>query len=260
MTNTEQNRTVDIKDDLRQAAIVGKYEIIKFFSGKKIFIFGGLIILIAALIAILFMVFPDDVTDAKSVTATFVSFVTLLLLIGATLFSSTSLVSEFEERTALTLFTKPVNKYAIFLGKFGAAYLLNLGTVLVFYILGAIVTACLTGGFAVEIFASFGYASLYAFALTGIGIFFSALMKKSSSASIMTFIFILLVPSIIASIIAIASDRDLTDFWFVLDMAANSLINCFTGPVNGVRDALVMFTWGLVPAIGSYSLFRRKEV
>lgn len=250
----------DIKDDLRQAAIVGKYEIIKFFSGKKIFIFGGLILLVAALVTTLFVVFPDDVTDAKNVTATFVSFVTLLLLIGATLFSSTALVSEFEERTAFTLFTKPVHKYSIFLGKLGAAFLLNAGTVLLFYIIGAIVAACLTKEFAVEIFASFGYASLYAFALTGIGIFFSALMKKSSSASIMTFIFILLVPSIIAMIISVATDKDLTDFWFVLDMAANSLINCFDGPVAGVRDALVMFFWGFIPGIAGYFLFKRREV
>ena len=260
MAENTAKPSIDIKDDLRQAVIVGKYETIKFFSGKKIYIFGGLIILVAALIAILFTVFPDDVTDTKTVTATFVSFVTLLLLIGATLFSSTTLVSEFEERTAFTLFTKPVRKYSIFLGKFGAAYLLNLGTILVFYILGAITAACLTGGFAVEIFASFGYASLYGFALTGIGILFSSLMKKSSSASIMTFIFILLVPSIVASIIAIASDKDLTEFWYVLDMAANSLINCFDGPVEGVWDGLVMFTWGLVPAVASYLLFRRKEV
>ena len=32
----------DPKDDIRQAVIVGRYEILKFFSGKKIFIFGGL--------------------------------------------------------------------------------------------------------------------------------------------------------------------------------------------------------------------------
>ena len=251
---------VDFKDDLRQAAIVGKYEIIKFFSGKKIFIFGGLILLVAALVTTLFVIFPDDVSSTKNVTATFVSFVTLLLLIGATLFSSTSLVSEFEERTAFTLFTKPVHKYSIFLGKFGAAFLLNAGTVLLFYILGAIVAACFTQGFAVEIFASFGYASLYAFALTGIGIFFSALMKKSSSASIMTFIFILLIPSIVGMIIAVASKGDMADYWFVLDMAANSLINCFDGPVAGVRDALVMFLWGFIPGIAGYFLFKRREV
>ena len=42
MAENSAKPSIDIKDDLRQAAIVGKYEIIKFFSGKKIFIFGGL--------------------------------------------------------------------------------------------------------------------------------------------------------------------------------------------------------------------------
>ena len=74
MAENTAKPSIDIKDDLHQAVIVGKYETIKFFSGKKIYIFGGLIILVAALIAILFTVFPDDVTDTKTVTATFVSF------------------------------------------------------------------------------------------------------------------------------------------------------------------------------------------
>ena len=262
MAEDSAKPSIDIKDDLRQAVIVGKYETIKFFSGKKIFIFGGLILLVAALVTILFIAFPSDNTTPRDVASSFVSFVTLLLLIGATLFSSVALVSEFEERTAFTLFTKPVRKYSIFLGKFVAAYLLNLGTILVFYILGVIVTACLTGGFVKEIVVSFGYASLYAFALTGIAILFSALMKKSSSASIMTFIFILLVPSIIAMIILLAmgSGTDVMDFWFILDVAANSLIDCFDKPVAGVRNALVMIAWGLVPAIASYLIFRNKEV
>ena len=254
--------SIDLKDDLRQAAIVGKYEIIKFFSGKKIFVFGGIVVALAILVGALMHFFPDDMVTTKSATSQFVSFVTLLLLIGATMFSSVALVSEFEDRTAFTLFTKRVRKYSIFLGKFGAAYLLNLGTVLVFYIIGAITVAILTGGFAAEIFVSFGYAALYAFALTGIGIFFSALMKKSSTASIMTFIFILLIPSIVAMIIlaVMGADGELEDFWFILDMAANSIINCFDGPVAGVRDALVMFAWGLVPAVGGYFLFHRREV
>ena len=124
--------SIDVKDDLRQALIIGKYETIKFFSGKKIFVFGGIVVALAILVGVLMHFFPDDMVTTKNVTSQFVSFVTLLLLIGATMFSSVALVSEFEDRTAFTLFTKPVRKYSIFLGKFGAAYLLNLGTVLVF--------------------------------------------------------------------------------------------------------------------------------
>lgn len=252
----------DPKDDIRQAVIVGRYEILKFFSGKKIFIYLALVIAIFAILTTVYIMFGDDGSTVQDSTSTYFSFVTLFLLIGATLFSSVTLVSEFEERTALTLFTKPVHKSAIFLGKFVAAFLLNIAVIFVYSVLIIIFMAVSIGEFAPEIFVAFGYCTLYAFALTGIAILFSAVMKKSSSASIMTFIVLLFVPSIVALVLFAAEViENATDAWYVLDVAANSMIDCFNGPVeNGPRDALVMLMWGIIPAVASYFLFRRREV
>ena len=33
--DSEQKRQIDVKDDLRQAVIVGRYEILKFFHGRR---------------------------------------------------------------------------------------------------------------------------------------------------------------------------------------------------------------------------------
>ncbi len=257
-----ERASIDLKDDLRQASIVCRYEILKFFSGKKIFIYLALVVLVFGLLTFVSFAFGDGTPDVKDETSSFFSFVTLFLLVGATLFSSVTLVSEFEERTAFTLFTKPVHKTAIFAGKFAAAYILNIGVMAIYTILVVIEAAVRTGGFAAEIFQAFGYCMCYAFALTGIAIFFSALMKRSSSASILTFIVILLVPSLIASIILIAGlAESLDDFWYVLDMAANSMLNCFNGPLKyGYRDILVMLAWGIVPAAAALLIFRRREV
>ena len=257
-----ETKRFDPKDDIRQASIVCRYEVLKFFSGKKIFIYLALVVAVFVILTVVAAVYGDADESVQDDTSSFFSFVTLFLLVGATLFSSVTLVSEFEERTALTLFTKPVHKISIFAGKFVAAYLLNVAVMFVYTILVIIAVAILKHGFAPEIFVAFGYCMLYAFALTGIAIFFSALMKKSSSASIMTFLFILLIPDLIAVIILAASIVDsLDEFWYILDMAANAMINCFNGPVeHGPRDALVMLTWGLVPAVASYFLFRRRQV
>ncbi len=251
-----------IAEDIRQAGLVSKYEVIKFFSGKKIFIYAGLMILVYGLLTFVFFKFGGDDLSAAENTQTYFSFVTLLLLIGATLFSAGTLVSEFEERTALTLFTKPVHKISIFVGKFAAAYLLNVATMLLYCILVVIAVAIKNHAFATEIIPAFGYCSLYALALTGIAILFSAVMKKSSSASILTFVFILFVPSIVAVLtMAVARSGDVMESWYVLDVAANSMINCFDGPVeHGPRDALVMLLWGIVPSVAAYFLFKRREV
>lgn len=267
MTDVYGNDNVEkpsggVMEDIRHAGLISKYEVIKFFSGKKMFIFLGLMILVYGLLTFVFFKYGEDDLSAASNTQTYFSFVTLLLLIGATLFSAGTLVSEFEERTALTLFTKPVRKISIFVGKFVAAYMLNVGTMLVYSILIVIAVAIKNHEFASEIIPAFGYCSLYAFALTGIAILFSSLMKKSSSASILTFVFILFVPSLVAVIVAaVAMNGDVMETWYILDVAANSMINCFDGPVeHGPRDALVMFLWGIVPAVASYFLFRRREV
>ena len=175
---------------------------------------------------------------------------------------SVTLVSEFEERTSLMLFTKPIRKSSIFLGKFLAAYFLNLAFVIFYYIVAAIVVAIKTGGFTANIFPSMGYCALYIFSLTGIATVFSAMMKKSSSASILTFVFILLVPGIIEVIIlAATASGGSIETWYILNDASNAVINSLTGPVaNGLRDALVMIAWGLIPAVAAYFLFRKREV
>ena len=260
--NTEtvlSKRNVDFKDDLRQAFIVAKYEIMKFLSGKKIFIFGAIVIGTLAILGIVMFVWGNNDIKTEEGVYNFVSFSELLFLIGATLFSSVTLVSEFEERTALMLFTKPIRKGSIFGGKFIAAFVLNVAFMAVYFMVSAILVAIKTGGFTANVFVSMGYCIIYIFALTGIAMLFSALMKKSSSASILTFVFLLLIPDIVSIVIALAADT--TDVWYMIGNASLTIPYSINGPVeNGLREALVMLVWGIVPLLGSYFLFRKREV
>ena len=255
---------IDFKDDFRQAFIVAKYEIMKFMSGKKILIFGIINALVLAILTIVIFAVKIENLDTEMGLGLYIGISSWLMLLGATLFSASSLVAEFEEKTALVLFTKPIRKGSIFMGKMMASYGLNLGFVILYYIIASVAIAIKTGGFSANIFASIGYCMLYILALTGIAMLFSALMKKSSSASILTFVFILLVPSIVAiavTIISISSGGSEPDLWYILDYASQAVATSINGPVeNGPRDALVMLVWGIVPLLGSYFLFRRREV
>ena len=255
---------IDFKDDFRQAFIVSKYEIMKFMSGKKILIFGIINALVLAILTIVIFSVNIDGLNTEMGLSLYISVSSWLMLLGATLFSASSLVAEFEEKTALMLFTKPIRKGSIFMGKMMASYGLNLAFVIIYYLVASVAIAIKTGGFTTNIFASIGYCMLYILALTGIAMLFSALMKKSSSASILTFVFILLVPAIIGiaiQVITIASGGEAPDMWYILDYASQSVATSINGVVPyGPRDALVMLVWGLVPLIGSYLLFRRREV
>ena len=253
----------DLKDDIRQTFIVAKNEVMKFVSGKKIMIFGIIGLATLVLLSVVMFIWGDDDMTTEGGVETYLSFISLLMLLGATLFSSVTLVSEFEERTALVLFTKPIRKGTIFAGKFIAAYLLNMLFVIFYYLVASAMVAIKTGGFTANIFPSLGYCAAYIFALTGIAILFSALLKKSSSASILTFIFILLGPSIILSALMIAENNfsDPYAYWYILDVALMSVTDSIKGAVeNGPRSALVMLIWGLIPTVASYFLFRKREV
>ena len=264
MDATVTKPQIDYKDDLRQAFIVCKYEIMKFMSGKKILIFGIINILVLALLTAVIFAVNIDGLDTKTGLSLYIGISSWLMLFGATLFSSVTLVSEFEERTSLMLFTKPIRKSSIFLGKLFAAYALNLVFVVLYYVIASVAIAIKTGGFTSNMFASIGYCMLYILALTGIAMFFSAFMKKSSSASILTFIFILLVPSLIGviiQVITISSGGNAPDMWYILDYASQSVATSINGPVeNGPRDALVMMLWGIAPILMSYFIFRKREV
>lgn len=122
-----------IMEDLRQALIVSRYEALKFLSGYKLLIFGIIMITSLLLLSIANIIFMDDPT-VNSVYSSFISFVSLLALLGATLFTSTTLSSEFEERTALVLFTKPIKKSSIFLGNILIAFALNVVIFAIYYV------------------------------------------------------------------------------------------------------------------------------
>ena len=251
-------RNIDIKDDTRQAFIVMRYEFMKFISGKKIFIYAVINLIILGIIAAIFFTSSGN-TTTEGMMGDFVSFQSLTILIGVTLFASVTLVSEFEERTSLLLFTKPIRKGSIFAGKFLAAYLLCFAFIIVYYFAAAILTSIETGGFTSKMFPSLGYCALDLFAYIGIAMLFSALMKKSSSASILTFVFILLVPAIIQIVVSVGGN---IDAWFMLNYAEAAMMYSIsgTGSYDGLRDALVMFVWGIVPLIASYFLFRGRQV
>ena len=251
-------RNIDIKDDTRQAFIVMRYEFMKFISGKKIFIYAVINLIILGIVAAIFFTSSGS-TTTEGMMGDFVSFQSLTILIGVTLFASVTLVSEFEERTSLLLFTKPIRKGSIFAGKFLAAYLLCFAFIIVYYFAAAILTSIETGGFTSKMFPSLGYCALDLFAYIGIAMLFSALMKKSSSASILTFVFILLVPAIIQIVVSVAGN---IDAWFMLNYAEAAMMYSIsgTGSYDGLRDALVMLVWGIVPLIASYFLFRGRQV
>lgn len=257
----------DFKDDTRQAFVVMRNEITKFLRGKKIILFTLLIVSVLALLTAVLFIFGDDDMTGKDVCEVYASFASLIVLVAVTLFSSTSIASEFEERTALILFTKPIRKWSIYFGKFMASILIETAYLVAFYAITIGVSLAKTGEFPGAMGTSLVLAFCYMLGATGIALLISSVMKKSSTSSIMTFVTLLLLLSVVSMSLTIA---DYDPYW-MFDQAANSITYCITGLgvdittyeripyTHEARDASVMIIWGVAALIAGFFLFRKRD-
>ena len=107
---------------IRQSYVVMKNEIKKFFSGKRMMVFS---IILAAIIFVLAV--APYLVGSTAKPFMFVAVASLVVLMASTLFASISIVSEYEERTALIVFTRPISKASIFTGKLLACLVVTIG-------------------------------------------------------------------------------------------------------------------------------------
>lgn len=251
-----------IKGDAVQAVAVMKNEIKKFLRGNRILVFGVLFALFNAMIIAAVLLFGDSIVDGMGigkmqVFGLFVAMTAMTALIAAVLFSATSIVSEFQERTALILFTRPIRKRAIFVGKFLASFAVTAAFIIVYYIIAVVFTQMYAGGLPSGIPDSFAAAICFVFAMTGLSFLVSSVAKKGSTASIVTLIIYLVILGTISSIAVVLNLGD--PWWNMPDAASAITAPILGGSVDLARSCGVLVVWGLLAAMVSYFLFKRRD-
>ncbi|MBE6526183.1 MAG: hypothetical protein E7Z63_00220 [Thermoplasmata archaeon] len=254
---------IDIKDDLRQAVVIAKNEITKYIRGRRIFIIGILTVIILGLFSALPYLLGESYSDPTDVALTFTAFYTFILELAAVLFAATTIVSEFEDRTALVLFTKPVRKWSIFIGKFMACFLILTALVVIYLGYTMAFSMVATG----DVAPGFGTAFLLSFAacfgLIGLGMLISSFAKKGSTAIILTLILLIILLGTISSLLLTFAD---VDSWWCLTDCINAITFNF-GAVGDIsmtdseitRAGIVMVVWGIVCSVLAFLLFRKRE-
>lgn len=258
-----------IKDDLRQSVVVTRNEIRKFFRGRKMLLFGSLIVVILLLMTVLPYVLGDGYEDDYTLALVFVMFVAIIIELAGILFTATSLVSEYEERTALILFTRPVRKRAIFIGKLVASILVMAVFAVVYYAFTCVFSMVAVGGVLDNLWKSFGLTFPAIFAVCGMCMLMSSIFKKGSTASIMSMVMMMLLISVIVNIISTFSSLPT---WWGFDEAMDSIIyalgdfdamsgmevDAYTG-AELWRSVYVMLAWGIVTDILAYVVFKKRD-
>lgn len=223
--------------DFKQSWIIAKNETIKSVRGKKFLVSAVIILLVFALITLIPIVLGKNIQDMGYGTwvSNYFSYVTMFVALIAALIGSVALVSEYEERTALIMFTRPVKKTSIFLGKFISSFVLCMAMMTVYYICVAILGFCYFQQISTDFFESWAMCMMYVFAAVSIAFLFSSVFKRGAIAIIATILLLVVVIPIISMMIT-------GDKWYMLDIAGNSTLTCIPEYVATYNEAIMQIT------------------
>ena len=264
---------------LLQTFTVMRYEFLKMFKGKKMYgmiIFAFVVpILLVALPELLGGEYPDSANDF---VASQMSFMVMVIVISASFFGSSSIVSEFHDRTAYSLFPNPVNRESIWFGKFLAAISISFVISSIFYLVIAVGTGIEYDSVPEEIISSWGLSFAVVMMITSISFLFSSVLKGPTGATVAVFIlFILIFPMVEGIVIAFAEEKP---WWMPSFLAKVTEFSMFTpypsdlepgelpkGPFDHHRfvayvdqSIVMMAAYILATSTASIFIFKRKEM
>ncbi len=257
----EKMSSYTTNSDINQVFAVMENEIVKFLRGKKIYIYLIIIGLLLALdIGISLMVENSGekmsiTQDGDAIAHSILGNLYLVLFIMATLFTAGAICSEYEDRTALILLTKPIKRPTIVFGKFLASMVVGFATLLLFLIVVIFFKAVGNGTINGDLFAGMGVFLVYIMAITGVAMLVSAFAKKSSTSALLTLFVLLILPIILESIL---SARGI-DPWFFLGSLGDTGRAVIEGGGEPLRDIAAMLVWTIVTMAGSIFLFKKRQ-
>jgi len=220
-------------NDLQQIRIVARYELLKHLRRRRIYA----VVVIAALIGALQLAVPLAYNipfpqQGKQWASTFLGFASFLIITTGAFFGGDSISSEFELKTGYIVFANPVKRSSLVLGKFAAAFLASLVTIGFYYLIGTGAMLGIYGSVPIEVASSFGYACLYLCCVLGFTFLFSALLKGSMGATLLSFFLFLLIFSIVSQVISITGNEP----WFLPSYASGMM----TQVVNPQNDTVIV--------------------
>jgi ABC-2 type transporter. len=251
-------------DDIRQVSVVAKNEMKKFIRGKRLLIYVAIAALFFALTVIVPYLLLDPGEDFKVAVLGFsIASVSMLAAIAAILFASGVIASEFEERTALILFTRPIKKTAIFLGKIIGCLVFEVVVLAGVYLVLILMTYIIVDGGVpiLDLLTSLGFAIMYLMAASSVAILLSSVVKKASTSAIIAFFLLFFITGAVTGLLQVFTD---IEPWFMFDYVAELMITCvpdfgMTSTINNLESILVSTAWIIVSLILGWIAFIRRE-
>ncbi len=225
--------------DFSQIMVVTKNEMIKCVRGKKFLVSLLIVLLVFLLITALQFVTKnwDKMDNIATLVDVYFDTLPVVITLIVALLSSIAIVSEFEERTALILFTRPVRRTSILLGKILSCTIIEAAIILAYYILVCIIGITKIGEIPFEFITSFGFAVLYAFAASGVAFIISSFFRKGSVCTVISILLLVLVFPLVSTMTATNDGEN----WYMIDQAGDTIYTCVPEYVDNYNESLVRF-------------------
>lgn len=205
--------------EFEKLGIVIKYEFLKHIRRRRLYVILGIALLAELLALILIPVLQDGYPDSVMIMAAMLTVGASLASIGAIFFAGDAIAGEFESKTGYMLFTNPVRRTTLVIGKYLACLIAVVLLVVFAYIISAISLLVIYQQVPIEMLTSLGLCLLYAAAVLSTTFFFSAISKGSMGATVMTLLFVWVLCGILESVLAFTGNP----YWFILSAGGDSV-------------------------------------
>ncbi len=211
--------------EFEKLRVVAGYELLKHIRRKRLYVILGLTLVAELAVLILVPVLGDGYPDSVMVMAAILSIGPSLATIGAIFFAGDAIAGEFESKTGFILFTNPVRRTTLVIGKYLACY----GAVTLLVILGYVIVSisllAIYGTVPIETLASFGLCLLYTGSVLSVTFFFSSISKGAMGATVITLVFIMVISGIIDSVLMMTGQPH----WFMLSTNGDTIATVYGG-------------------------------
>ena len=281
---TEQRTKIGTKRSYLQIEKTIKFDFLR--NGMKFISMLIMSFLIFALFLIIEIIDENNgaivPTDPADYFEGYLMMISFIILIVASTFGGSMIAEDFEKQTGNLLFPK-ITKDRLLFGRFIARYSYSAISVTFYYILVAIATFLKYNAIPKFVWGSLGWALLYTFALLSFVTFFSAIMKRSSSATIYSILIVLIVFQLLTMILMVTGVT--IEPFFMLTYYSNIITSWFHMPEErymelpfhrgpeGISEntfyswitpsatgaVIGMLVWSVICLTIAYLVFRRRQ-
>jgi len=244
----------DIMGDISNTYLSVKFELRKHLRRRRILIVVSLAIFIPLIFYAIPMIWDVGFVDsAGEFASNTLGYLNLLIIISGAIFAGDAISSEFEKKTGLLLFSTPQRRMSIFVGKYIAALIATFFVVSLYYLTVTLEITQIYGaeGIPAELAKSYLIALLYATSVLSVIYFFSSILKRTISSTLLGFFFLMMILPITDRVLKSVD----VDPWFIVTYSAGLITDVFGLPTNvafgpGERLALTGFAPDFYVGIG----------